>query len=223
MGGETYAALSRKAQGNFRKNVFHRRELLKALQGLHTNLGEVARKVKDQRAKTTAVGNRVANLEKRRAERRRTIQADLAKARHARRAITEKMRRMHSLKRTLENIKRQKISHKELLRRMRKKAKGEMNQMKLGNLNLWRKLRRVEKNLRHQMRELQSGKYSNMESLRKLEQWREVKSRTWEKIARDTERKFKREETEEKRFIAALRRARMRAAGMLRNVARGLK
>merc|ERR1712137_902134 len=147
----------------------------------------------------------------------------LFKAQVARKAITEKMRRMQSLDHTLENMKGRKISYNEVLRRMRKKATDEVNQMRLGNLNLWRKLRKFEKNMQHKMRELQSGKYSNMESLRKLEQWRQVKSRTWEKIARDTERKFKREETKEKRFVAALRRARMRAAGMLRNVARGLK
>merc|ERR1712137_322239 len=93
---------------------------------------------------------------------------------------------------------------------------------RLDKLNLLSKLRKFEKNMQHKMRELQSGKYSNMESSKRLEQWRKAKSHKWEKIARDAEKKFKHEETKEKRFTAALRHARTRLARMLRDVARGL-
>merc|ERR1712137_473513 len=146
----------------------------------------------------------------------------LFKAQVARKAITEKMRRMQSLDHTLENMKGRKISYNEVLRRMRKKATDEVNQMRLDKLNLLSKLRKFEKNMQHKMRELQSGKYSNMESSKRLEQWRKAKSHKWEKIARDAEKKFKHEETKERRFTAALRNARTRLARMLRDVARGL-
>merc|ERR1712137_357095 len=180
---EKYAAQSRSGQGDFSKHVMHRRELLKALQGLDTKLGEAARITKDQRVKTTAVKSREASLEKRRAERaallrrvqkmerrvvaelrrrrldgarlterRRTIRAELFKAQVARKAITEKMRRMQSLDHTPENMKGRKISYNEVLRRMRKKATDEVNQMRLDKLNLLSKLRKFEKNMQQDER-----------------------------------------------------------------------
>merc|ERR1712137_1320743 len=85
-------------------------------------------------------------------ERRRTIPAELFKAQVARKAITEKMRRMQSLDHTLENMKGRKISYDEVLRRMRKKATDEVNQMRLDKLNLLSKLRKFEKNMQQDER-----------------------------------------------------------------------
>merc|ERR1712137_231761 len=108
--------------------------------------------------------------------RRRILHDDFVKTHLARRAISRKIRRIRSLEHILEKMKGRGRTYYEAARRMRKKAVVEISRIKLAKLNVVRKLRRVQKRMQDKLRELHSGKYKTMKSLRKLEEWRGVKS-----------------------------------------------
>merc|ERR1712137_264640 len=152
--------------------------------------------------------------------RRRILHDDFVKTHLARRAISRKIRRIRSLEHILEKMKGRGLTYYEAARRMRKKAVVEISRIKLAKLNVVRKLRRVQKRMQDKLRELHSGKYKTMKSLRKLEEWRGVKSHKWAMILREAEIEFKHQVRKEKKFVALLRSAKMRAVYVMGHVAR---